>query len=230
MSLFPVNIPGENVQEREKTEERGRGGPNVGRKQVSNCWQNVKSPEQFSFPIYCDASSPELKRPAYISKQLKIIFSNTVPKAKKDISKISLNLWSLNDQLISLWATHFTSCTLQSISRINIFWENDVSLWTSLPARSWKNQSAWWLSHRPVKQLHLSCFGFDAECFRDCTSQKDQNIKDSSLAACHLWNEWGFWYGLSTKADIEGLSPSCTSVSHLFNWACQYLYRVFLRF
>lgn len=183
MSLFPANIPGENVQEREKTEERGRGGPNAGRKQVSNCWQNVKSPEQFSFPICCDASSPELKRPAYISKQLKIIFSSTVLKAKKDISKISLNLCSLNDQLISLWATHFASCTFQSISRINIFWGNDVSLWTTLPVRSWKiDRPGGSLTGLWNSCLYLSCFGFGAECFRDCVSQKDQDIKDSSLA------------------------------------------------
>lgn len=183
MSLFPANISGENVQERKKTEERGRGDPNVGRKQVSNCWQNVKSPEQFSFPICCDTSSPELKRPAYISKQLKIIFSNTVLKAKEDISKISLNLCSLNDQLISLWATHFASCTLQSLSRINIFWENDVSLWTSLPVRSWQiDQPGGSLSGLWNSCLYSSCFGLGAECFRDCISQKDQDIKDSSLA------------------------------------------------
>lgn len=173
----------EKMCKKEKTEERGRGGPNVGRKQVSNCWQNVKSPEQFSFPICCDASSPELKRPAYISKQLKIIFSSTVLKAKKDISKISLNLCSLNDQLISLWATHFASCTFQSISWINIFWGNDVSLWTTLPVRSWKiNRPGGSLTGLWNSCLYLSCFGFDAECFRDCVSQKDEDIKDSSLA------------------------------------------------
>ena len=115
--LVPYEYPRRKL-EREKTEQRGRGGPNVGESRCLTVGRNVKLLEQFNFLVCQDASYSEVTKTCICQQTAEDNFQQHCVQSKERHSKYLIKPlepeWSTD-----FFVSHdFASWTLQNISPV----------------------------------------------------------------------------------------------------------------